>query len=106
MKDKRKCIVTVDTDSNFINLDKYVREVSEMLNLDKKDETQQMTVMNIFINITTDVLKKTFWTLTTNMGLIDRCKPIINRKSEFIYKRLMLTRNKKSLKNCITIIYI
>lgn len=98
MKDKRKSIITIDTDSNFINLDRYVKEVTQIFGLDKSNEEQQMTVMNIFINITTEILKNMFWLLTTNMGLIDRCKPIINMKSEFIYKRIMLTRNKKNLK--------
>lgn len=102
MKDKRKCIITIDTDSNFINLDFYLKSVSQMLDLDKSNETQQMTIMNIFINVTTEVLKKTFWTLTTNMGLIDRCKPIINMKSEFIYQRILLTRNKKSYGGIVT----
>lgn len=102
IKDIRKSIITIDTDSNFINLDKYVIDVSEMLDLDRTNESQQMTVMNIFINITTDVLAKTFWKLTTNMGLIDRCKPIINMKSEFIYRRIMLTRNKKSYGGIVT----
>ena len=102
IKNIRKSIITIDTDSNFINLDKYVIDVSEHLDLDRTNETQQMTVMNVFINITTDVLKKTFWKLTTNMGLIDRCKPIINMKSEFIYRRIMLTRNKKSYGGIVT----
>ena len=102
MKDKRKSIITIDTDSNFINLDKYVHDVTDLLKLDPENETQQMTVMNIFINVTTEVLKKIFWNLTTNMGLIDRCKPIINMKSEFIYKRILLTKNKKNYGGIIT----
>lgn len=102
MKDKRKSIITIDTDSNFINLDKYVHDVTDLLKLDPENETQQMTVMNIFINVTTEVLKKIFWNLTTNMGLIDRCKHIINMKSEFIYKRILLTKNKKNYGGIIT----
>ena len=54
--------------------------------------------MNIFVDTVTESLKKTFWTLTTNMGLIDEAKPLINMKSEFNYQRILLTRNKKSLK--------
>jgi len=82
VKDKRQSVVTIDTDSNFINLDKYVKTTSELFCLDRENEEQQMTVMNIFIDFTTDALKMLFWLLTTNMGLLDRAKPIINMKSE------------------------
>jgi len=96
MKDIRKSIITIDTDSNFINLNRYIKLESKRLSLDTSNEVQQMTLMNIFVSITTDVLKQIFWTLTTSMGLIDRCKPIIEMKSEITYKRILLTRNKKS----------
>jgi len=59
-----------------------------------------MTLTNIYINICTEVLKRIFWTLTTNMGLIDEAKPIINMKQEFLYKRILLTNNKKNLTDC------
>lgn len=55
-----------------------------------------MTVMNIFINITTEALKNLFWLTTGSMNVIDEAKPIINMKSEFIYKRIMLTNAKKN----------
>lgn len=53
-----------------------------MLKLDKNNEEQQMTVMNIFVNIITDMLTDIFWKLTTNMGVVDEAKPLINMKSE------------------------
>ena len=34
------------------------------------------------INIVTEALRRIFLTLTTNMGLIDEAKPIINMKQE------------------------
>ena len=76
--------------------------MSKLLNIDSDDKTKKMNIMNIFINITTEALKRTFWTLTTSMGLIEEHKPIINMKSEFIYSRLLLTKNKKSYAGVIT----
>jgi len=73
-----------------------------MLNLNPDDEIQQTTIINIIINITTAVLKQLFWTLTTNMGLVERAKPIISMKQEFLYKRIMLTENKKNYAGIIT----
>lgn len=96
VKDKRKTIIAVDTDSNFINIDPYVKNTTKLLGLDQDNEEQQMTIMNVFINITTDALKKLFWLLTDNMNVIDSAKPIINMKSEFVYKRIMLTNAKKN----------
>lgn len=102
VKNYRKSIITIDTDSNFINLNPHIQHVTEILGLDKNDEVQQMTVMNIFVNIVTEALKRTFWTQTTNMGVIERAKAIINMKSEFVYRRILLTRNKKSYAGIIT----
>lgn len=96
MKDFRKSIITIDTDSNFINLNKYIETVNNEFQLDKNNKDQQLTVMNIFVDTVTESLKKTFWTTTTNLGLIDSAKPLINMKSEFNYQRILLTRNKKS----------
>ena len=98
IKDFRDVVITIDTDSNFINVNPHIEIITKTLNLDKENESQQMTIMNTLIYIVTATLKETFWTLTTNMGLVDRAKPIINMKQEFLYKRILLTQNKKSLK--------
>ena len=63
---------------------------------------EQGSIVNILINITTAALGKIFWTLTTNMGLVERAKPIINMKQEFLYEKLLLTENKKNYAGIIT----
>lgn len=96
MKYKRRAIITIDTDSVFMNMNNYVIQISNMLGLDRSDETQQVSLVNILLSLTTVLLKQLFWLMTTNLGLVDEAKPIINMKSEFLYKRIMLTRNKKN----------
>jgi hypothetical protein len=96
IKDDRKNVVVSDTDSAFVNLNNYLEDTTDLLNLDSKNSTQQMSLMNVFISIITEALEDTFWKLTGNMGLTDDFKPIISMKNEFLFKKLLLTRNKKS----------
>jgi len=102
MKDMRKSTILADTDSVFINLNNYIQDTTAKLNLDKENKVQQMTVMNVYVDVITQVLKKIFWKLTGNMGLLDEFKPLINMKSEYLYKRIMCTRNKKNYSGIIT----
>ena len=102
---KRQTIIACDTDSVFININKYIEQVFEELGLDVDDEKNtetKNTLVNIFINLTTDALKQLFITLTTNMGLVDEAKPIINMKQEFLYDTILLTTNKKNYGGLIT----
>ena len=55
-----------------------------------------MTIVNTFVYIVTEALAKTFWLLTGNFGIHEEIRPKINMKNEFLYSRLLLTRNKKS----------
>jgi len=102
MKDMRGAIITIDTDSVFSNVNPHMMSINAALGLDKSNEEQQTTLMNILINIVTEALRRTMWTLTTNMGLIDEAKPTINLKQEFAYKRILLTQNKKNYAGIIT----
>lgn len=102
VKDKRRSVITIDTDSVFNNVNPHVELITELLGLDPNNEAEQSSIVNILINITTAALGKIFWTLTTNMGLVERAKPLINMKQEFLYQRLLLTKNKKNYAGIIT----
>jgi hypothetical protein len=95
MKMNRKNVVVSDTDSAFVNFSNYISESSKLLNLQENEENQ-LNILNVFINIVTKSLQASFEKITENMGLLNNYKPIINMKNEFVYKRIMLTRNKKS----------
>lgn len=46
------------------------------------NETNELSAMNMFIDLSTEALKRIFWTLTTNLGIEDDYKEIINMKNE------------------------
>jgi hypothetical protein len=102
MKDDRKNVILSDTDSAFVNLNNYLEKVSHEFKLGKTSNIQQMTIINIFVNIVTEMLEKTFYKVTGNMGITDKFKNLISMKNEFLFKKILLTRNKKSYSGLIT----
>jgi hypothetical protein len=95
IKMNRKNVVVSDTDSAFVNFSNYIQESFKLLNIDESEQNQ-LSILNVFINIVTKALQSSFEKITEHMGLVDSYKTIINMKNEFVYKRIMLTRNKKS----------
>lgn len=98
----RDAVVCIDTDSNFVNANNVLEHMTRIIHGDTHKTAQQQTLINIIINVVTEVLEKTFWTLTENLNILDSHKKTINMKNEFVYKRLLLTRNKKNYAGLIT----
>lgn len=96
IKNTRDVICVIDTDSNFINIHHLVEDIKTRHCVDITQSDKKLTIMNVIIDIVTDTLSKTFWQLTTNYGIPENKKSIINMKNEFIYSRLLLTENKKA----------
>jgi hypothetical protein len=96
LKMDRKTVVVSDTDSTFVNIHPYMVSANKSLGLDRSNKEQQTTLMNILISVTTRMLEATFDRVTENMGLIGQFKGMISMKNEFVFSRVMLTRNKKS----------
>lgn len=82
-KQTRNSVIVVDTDSNFLYLDNQIQATIKELGLES-NEDQELEVMNLFIDISTEALRRIFWTFTTNLGIEDEFKPIINMKNELI----------------------
>lgn len=102
VKDYRKSTIASDTDSVFINLKNYIDKTNNDLQLDKTDKVQQQTVMNIYVDVVTEVLERMLSKLTNNMGILKEYEGLINMKSEFVYRRIMTTYNKKHYAGIIT----
>jgi len=91
---ERSTILTVDTDSNFIALDSYVKWVHENIDLPDSDKLMY-SIPNSAILFLAKFIQKELNRLTENCNVTKVKQPIINMKSEFLYSRLMLSRNKK-----------
>lgn len=96
-KGKRKTVLVVDTDSNFLMLDPFYKYFYNKYEgkLDKSDESRVATV-NIATFFLSNVIREVYEKMTREMNVPEAKRPIINMKNEFFYKRLMTTRNKKS----------
>jgi len=99
--DKRKVVVTVDTDSNMLNLDPWVKFINRNVisvndHLLERDPMElrfiSINMMCYFLtNMVTDVLKK----YTKDSNILKEFRPKINMKNEFLFTRLILSGSKK-----------
>jgi len=95
--EKRRTVLIVDTDSNFLFLNPFFeyfleRYPDRIARVDK-DKVSTVNIATLFLS---RVIEKNYWTLTKSMNIPADKRKIINMKNEFFYKRLMNTRNKKS----------
>ena len=91
----RKAILLTDTDSTFIYLDTVIKKMKDKLGL-VTNSNENVSLVNIFTFVLTHFIAKVFYILTTNMGVVEADKKLVAMKNEFLFKRVMLTKNKKS----------
>lgn len=91
----RDTIKVVDTDSNFIYADNQIEYLAKLIGK-SDDEEIKFNILNLIIDLCQEVEKMVYETLTTNFNIPKDFRPIINMKNEFVYKTLLITKNKKS----------
>ena len=94
LKDKRNSSIVTDTDSTFCYMQRQVDAISAAFNLEQT-KPNVLNIDNLVIDVITEALKRICWVLTRNMGIEDDYKEIINFKNEFVYEKLITTKNKK-----------
>ena len=96
--EQRKCVITVDTDSNFLNLEPFYEFTVDHVSFEIKPEDWETTykIVNIISAILGKVIAEAYWTFTTNCNVPEEKRPIINMKNEFLMSRIILTNNKKN----------
>jgi len=91
---ERETILVVDTDSNFLSLNPYIKWVEKSIQLPESDKLFY-SIPNSAILFLSKFIQKELNRLTENCNVSEVKQPIINMKSEFLYSRVMLSRNKK-----------
>jgi len=98
---KKKAVLYIDTDSNFIGLDPWItftrkfilNPVNNMSNSDNED----ITISNIMIIFLSNVVSDTLFTMAKGSNIADdEWAKIIAMKNEFINKLMLFTQNKKN----------
>jgi hypothetical protein len=103
---ERESIITVDTDSNFLSLNKWVQWVKDQFDIEINsdnfkqeevvpDEMKLFTIINIAVLLLSRYVQMVLNRFTHNCNVNPEKQPIINMKSEYFYPRILLTRNKK-----------
>lgn len=99
--DKRKCVLTIDTDSNFLNLHPWVEFVNDSV-VSRTPQLQGRNVENItfiIINtmayIITYMCRAVLWRYTKDANIPEDYRSFINIKNEFLMSRVILASKKK-----------
>lgn len=95
---ERKATLVTDTDSAFINARPWLDYICNILDRDVESLTNMercsfVTPCTYFL---TQFIKGVFWELTKNCNVEEEARPFINMKSEYHYKRIVMTKNKKN----------
>lgn len=82
MKQTRNSSIVTDTDSVFLYLKTNVNKITDCIGRERDNLGLDLSAMNFLIDLSTEALTRIFWELTTNVGVEDKYKPIINFKNE------------------------
>ena len=91
---KRQASIVTDTDSTFAYLGRLVNHAKQLTNITDKEKEQN--ILNFYIQVLTSSLKDIFSIFTHNVQIPEEFRSIIEMKNEFVYSRLVTTRNKKN----------
>lgn len=95
---KRKAVIVVDTDSNFLNIEPFYKYVQKKASFEVDDTDLQMTykIVNIMAFMLSNVIADSYWKYTGDCNVPESHRPIIAMKNEFLMSRVLLTSRKKN----------
>jgi len=101
---RRQRVITIDTDSNFINLDEFYNFVREEIIEEESpivynlnDTEERICIVNLMAHICTYYISNALYTMVKSCNVEDDNKAkIIQMKNEFLMKRVLTTDAKKN----------
>ena len=98
--DKRKCVVTIDTDSNMLNLHPWVEYVFENVVTDdmydgRDKDTIKFIAINTMAYVITAMMVDVLYRYTDDAHVPEDFRSYINIKNEFLFTRMILSSKKK-----------
>ena len=92
----RKSILTIDTDSNFVYLNPYFKYCQNRFSdIDYSQDIKWFSTINSAVLFLSKFIQMALDKFTSSCNVPENERPTINMKNEFLYSRLLLTRNKK-----------
>ena len=96
----RRAVLTIDTDSNFVGIGKYVRNMMSDVDITKTVAGDIDQIMYIIVNTMAYELTKYSQVVLAKYAKLanipDDYAPRLNMKNEYLYIRIVLSRNKKN----------
>lgn len=99
--DKRKCVITVDTDSNMLNLNPWVTFMfDKVINVNPKnngrdEDSLKFIAINTMAYIITNMISTVLWRYCNDAKIPEDFRHYINMKNEFLFTRMILASKKK-----------
>lgn len=99
--DKRRCVITIDTDSNFLNLHPWVEFMRDnVINPDYRNESRDKNALkfisvNTMAYVITNMMKVVLNRYTKDANIPEDYRFYINIKNEFLMSRVVLASKKK-----------
>lgn len=95
---ERDVVLVCDTDSNFLYVYKWLELVTNLLgeDIEEIEDKRRASIVSVLTFFVTQFVDEIFKILCTNSNVPPEHHYRINMKSEFHYKRVILTKNKKS----------
>lgn len=99
--DKRRCVVTIDTDSNILNVDPWVKFMFKNVisvnpeNAGRDESDLKFITINTMAYIITHMITAVLKKYTRRAYIPDEYSHYINMKNEFLFTRMILASKKK-----------